>query len=168
MIRLEEYLAVLLAAIGIAIGGWFALEHYGTKHYDAGYAAAVEAGVKLGQADADRNRAVESDLRERLRLADDQSFKKEKEYATNLEAAQRRVRAGTDRLYCPAANPVQPAAAPGDRPAAPGPAPDDARKAVVPETAADLLGIAADAAGLVRKYERLQQRFESCIAVNAK
>jgi hypothetical protein len=38
----------------------------------------------------------------------------------------------------------------------------------VPEAAADLLGIAADVAGLVRRYDRLIQRFEACRAVNAK
>jgi hypothetical protein len=37
----------------------------------------------------------------------------------------------------------------------------------VPEAAADVLGIAAGVAGLVRRYERLEQRFDECRAVNA-
>jgi hypothetical protein len=38
----------------------------------------------------------------------------------------------------------------------------------VPEVAADLLGIAADAAGLVRRYAEVVERFDACRAVNAK
>jgi hypothetical protein len=38
----------------------------------------------------------------------------------------------------------------------------------VPEAAADILGDGATVAGLVRKYDRLTERFEKCRAVNAK
>jgi len=36
----------------------------------------------------------------------------------------------------------------------------------VPEVAADILVLAADAAGLVRKYERLTERYDACRALN--
>jgi hypothetical protein len=36
----------------------------------------------------------------------------------------------------------------------------------VPEAAADLLGIAADVAGLVRRYKCVVERFDACRALN--
>lgn len=168
MSPIERLLACTLVLIALATGAWLGLEHYGAAQYQAGHDAAVAAGEKLRQAAAERNRETETELRAELAELDAAAHRKEQEYATNLEAAQRRVRAGTDRLRCPAASPVQPAAAPGDRPAAGGPQPDAERADLVPEAAADLLGIAADAAGLLRKFDRLEQRFEACRALNAK
>lgn len=55
----------------------------------------------------------------------------------------------------------------GDRPAAGGPGADVEGPAIVPDAAADLLGDTAAIAGLVRRYDRVVERFEACRAVNA-
>lgn len=166
MTALERFAGAVLLLVAMLLGAWFGVRHYGAEQYQAGHSAAVAAG----RAELDRqtaaNRKTESDLRADLRAKDAAAFTKEKEYATNLAAAQRRMRAGDDRLRCPGA---VPAAAPAsDRPAAGGPALDSGGPSIVPETAADLLGIAADVGGLVRRYERVVERFEACRAVNEK
>jgi hypothetical protein len=163
---LERLLGWVLVFVTLVCCGWLGLQHYGTEQYEAGRAAAIAAGDKLRQDEAERNRETESDLRARLSAADADAYRKEQEYATNLEAAQRRVRAGVDRLRCPAST-LQPAAQAQDRPAAGGPVPEPERPGIVPETAADLLGIAADVAGLVRKFDRVTERFEACRRVNS-
>lgn len=166
MSALERLAGAALLSIALLIGGWFGIRHYGAEQYRAGHDAAVAAGRAELDRRAAASRKTESDLRAELRDRDAAAFTKEKEYATNLAAAQRRMRAGDDRLRCPGA---VPAAAPAsDRPAAGGPAPDSERPSIVPETAADLLGIAADVGGLVRRYERVVERFEACRAVNEK
>jgi hypothetical protein len=168
MSALERLVAsVSLLAVLIA-GSWLGLMHYGEARYDAGYAAAVAAGKAQHDRDTELARITETDLRAKLAARDADAFKKEQDYATNLDVAQRRVRAGTDRLRCPTASPVQPAAAPGDRPTTIGVAPDGEGPDVMPEAAAAILGDGADVAGLVSRYARLVERFEECRAVNAK
>lgn len=167
MSALERLLASIVALMVLSVAGWFGLQHYGTKHYDAGYAAAVEAGAKLRQAEADRHQREESDLRDKLAAADYQSFEKEQEYAANLANAQRRVLTGTDRLRCHTASAAQRAAPAGDRSATAGPALDRQGAELVPDAAAALLGDGATVAGIVRKFDRLEQRFEECRAMNA-
>jgi hypothetical protein len=168
MTALERLLIGAVVAALLAVGAWRVAMYYGDTRYDAGYDAAVAAGQKQRDREADENRKAESDLRAQLAARDVEAQRKEEKYAESLDAAQRRVRTGTDRLHCPAASPVQPAAAPGDRPAAAGAPADGQGPDVVPEAAADLLGIAADVAGLVRRYDQVVERFENCRAVNAK
>ena len=168
MSRLQILLIGVLVAIALTAGAWVGMDEYGNRRYQAGYDAAVGAGIKQRDLDAAENRKTESDLRAQLAERDADAHRKEQEYVENLEAAQRRVRAGTDRLRCPAASPVQPAATANDRPVAAGPAADGQGTELVPEASADLLGDGATAAGLVRKYDRLTKRFEECRAVNAK
>jgi hypothetical protein len=154
-------LLVLLAAI------WFGVHHYGTERYDAGYAAAVAVGKAQHDRDAVKYQKLESDTREHDAQRDAEAQRKEQEYASNLADAQRRVRAGTDRLRCPA-SPVQPTTTPTDRPVAAIAPADGAGPDLVPEAAADVLGYGAAIASLVSRYERVVERFEECRAVNAK
>jgi hypothetical protein len=165
MTALDRLLIGSILAAALLAGCWVTVTHYGTTRYEAGQAAAVTAGAKLRQAEAERNRQTESSLRAQLAAKDAAAFNKEKEYASNLEAAQRRVRAGTDRLLCPASAVPASTAAP-DRSAAGGVEVESAGPSLMPEAAADLLGVAGDVAGLVRRYERLEQRFEACRALN--
>lgn len=164
---LDRFLTGLAIAAALAVAGWFGLHHYGAERYQAGYNAAVEAGKAQHALDDAKYRKLESDQRAKDAARDAEATRKDQEHAQALADAQRRVRSGTDRLRCPA-SPVQPATAPGDRPAASTPAADGAGPDVVPEVAADLLGIAADAAGLVRRYAEVVERFDACRAVNAK
>jgi hypothetical protein len=164
---LDRFLTGLVIAAALAVAGWFGLHHYGTERYQAGYNAAVDAGKAQHDRDDAAYRKLESGQRAKDAARDAEATRKEQEYASNLADAQRRVHAGTDRLRCPA-NPVQPAATPGDRPVAGTPATDGAGPDVVPEVAADLLGIASDVAGLVRRYDEVVERFNECRAVNAK
>jgi hypothetical protein len=166
--RLQILLVGVLAAIALAVGVWVEIDEYGADQYQRGHDDAVAAGIKQRDREAEENRKVESDLRAQLAERDATAQRKEQEYAENLDAAQRRVHAGTDRLHCPAASPVQPTAAAGDRPVAAGAPADGPGPDLVPETAADLLGIAADVAGLVRRYDQVVERFEACRAVNAR
>jgi hypothetical protein len=167
MIALDRLMigGMLLAAVLIA--GALQIKHYGAERYSAGQAAAVAAGAKLRQVEADRNRKTETDLRAQLDVADKQAHETEKTYEISLEAAQRRVRTGVDSLRCPASA-VPASAAAGDRRAAGGPATDVPGQELVPEAASDLLGDGAAIAGLVRRYERVVERFEACRAVNEK
>ncbi len=160
--RIAAYL--LLAVVAMAACGLYV--HYtAASHYDAGYAAAVAAGTAERDRQADAYRNADAALRADLAARDADAFKKEQDHAKDLAAAQRRVRAGTDSLRCPGA--VSAAAAPATGPAAAEPATDQPGPAIVPETAADILGIGADVAGLVRRYDRLVERFDACRALNA-
>jgi hypothetical protein len=167
MSRLQILLLGVLVTIALAVGAWVEIDEYGNRRFEAGYDAAVAAGVKQHNRDVEENRKTESDLRAQLAERDTEAQRKEQEYAENLDAAQRRVRAGTDRLRCPA-SPVQPAAAASDRPAAAGAPADGPGPVIMPDAAADLLGIAADVAGLVRRYGQVVERFEDCRALNAR
>ena len=164
---LDRFLTGLVIAAALAVAGWFGLHHYGAERYQAGYNAAVEVGKAQHDRDDAAYRKLESDQRTKDAARDAEATRKDQEHAQALADAQRRVRAGTDRLRCPA-SPVQPAAAPGDRPVAGTPTTDGAGPDLVPEVAADLLGIAADVAGLVRRYDEVVERFDECRAVNAK
>jgi hypothetical protein len=165
--RLQILLLGVLVVIALGVGAWLEIDEYGADQYQSGYDAAVAAGIKQRDLDAAENRKTESDLRAQLSERDADAHQKEIKYAQDLADAQRRVRAGTDRLRCPAASPVQPAAAPGDRPTAAGPAADGGGPDLVPEAAAEILGDGAAVAGLVSRYERVIERFEKCRAVNA-
>ena len=172
MTALERRLLGVAVAVLLATGAWLGLQHYGNERYDAGhdagYAAAVDLGKKQRDRDAYLNQRTEDELRSMLAAKDADAHRKEQEYASNLADAQRRVRAGTDRLRCPAADPVQPSAAAEDRPAAGGTSADGGGPDLVPEAAADLLGYGAAIAGLVSRYAEVVERNEACRAVNAR
>jgi hypothetical protein len=167
MNRLDNLLIGVCALLVLVVVCWFSVHHYGAARYDAGYAAAVAAGQAQHDRDAAAALKTQSDLRAKLALQDVIAQQKEIEHAQALADAQRRVRAGTDRLRCPA-SPVQPTATPADRPLAAGPATDGSGPDLVPEAAVEILGDGAAIAGLVSRYERLTKRFEECRAVNAK
>jgi hypothetical protein len=156
----------MLAAAAL-VAGVLELRHYGAERYQAGYQAAVDAGKEARDTAATAALAIESGLRARLLEQDFTALRKEQEYATNLDAAQRRVRAGVDSLRCPSASPVPGAAAAGDRPAAGAPAADGPGPELVPEAAADVLGYGAAIAGLVSRYAEVVERHEACRTVNA-
>ena len=156
---------ILVAAAVFAGMSW--VKHYGDDRYAAGQSAAVAAGKEARDSQAAANLAIESGLRTRLLEQDTAALRKEQDYASDLEAAQRRVRTGADSLRCPAASPVPAGAAPGDRPIASGPALDGQGAELVPDAAAEVLGDGATVAGIVRKFDRLEQRFEACRAVSA-
>jgi len=166
--RAERILAGLIVLAGLLVLGALGLERYCAARYQAGYDAAVAAGKEQYDRDAAAARKTESDLRAQLHARDADAFKKEQDHAASLEAAQRRVRAGIDGLRCPATGPVPGAAAPDDRSVAGGPEADGAGPAIVPETAAEILGDGAAIAGLVRRYARLEQRFDECEALRAR
>ena len=161
-----ERLALQLGACALLVlGAW--LWHADQVHdaREAGRAEVIEAGRKQHALDAAAALATEREQREQNRLKDEAAKRKEQEYAENLADAQRRVRAGDDSLRI-AINAIRATSAPADRPAAGGPAPDEFRAELVPEVAADALGNAAAVAGIVRKFDRLEQRFEACRAMN--
>jgi hypothetical protein len=165
---LDRLLVGALLLAGLLAGGWYALGHYSAARYQAGYDAAVAAGEEARHSAGVAAIAIESGLRAQLLERDASAFKKEQEYASTLEAAQRRVRAGTDRLRCPAAGAVQPATAPDDRPAAGAPTVDGGGSDLVPEAASDVLGYGAAIASLVSRYAEVVEQHEDCRAVNAK
>ena len=167
MNRLDNLLIGACALLALLLACWFGAHRYGTEQYNAGYAAAIAAGKAQHDRDAAAALKTESDLRQTLAEKDAQANQKEIEHAKALADAQRRVRAGTDRLRCPAST-VQGASPAGDRPVAAEPTTDAGGPDLVPETAANVLGYGAAIAGLVRRYERLTERFEECRAVNAK
>jgi hypothetical protein len=164
---LDRLLTAFVIAGALSVAAWFGVHHYGAEHYKEGYAAAIAAGKAQHDRDAAAALKTESDLRAKLAAQDADAKQKEIEHAQALADAQRRVRAGTDRLRCPA-SPIQSTAAPDDRPAAAGLAVDSGGPDLVPEAAADVLGYGAAIAGLVSRYERVVERFEECRAVNAK
>lgn len=160
--------ALMLSALigaGVITGGWLWHRHEVSAARQAGYDAAVMAGEKQRTADAAAALAIERENRELFRIRDEQARQREDTYAQALDDAQRRMRAGTDRLRCPAST-VQPAAAPADGPVASGAAADEPGTPVVPEVAGDILGLAGDTARLVRKYDDLTFRLEACRALN--
>lgn len=168
MSALDRLLLASILAVAALVAGALERHHYGAERYQAGYDAAVAAGKEARDSAAAANLVIESGLRAQLLDRDTQALRKEQEYASNLEAAQRRVRAGADGLRCPAASPVQSASPAGDRPAAAASAADREGPELVSEAAAALLGDAADVAGLVRRYQQVVDRFDACRAVNAK
>ncbi|XYJ11823.1 hypothetical protein ACSUZJ_07480 [Telluria sp. B2] len=158
--------AVILALVLLlAAGFWFC--HYGAEQYQQGYDAAVRDGKEQRERAAEASRKIETHLRAQLRAQDADALEREEEYEANLAAAQRRVRAGVDRLRCPV-GPVPASAVPGDRPAAGGLEADGPGPAIVPEVAGEILGDGAAIAGLVRRYARLEQRFDECEALRAR
>jgi hypothetical protein len=167
MSALERLAAGVLLGVLLVVGAWFGVRHYGAQQQQAGWDAAVAAGEEARAAAALASLAIESGLRARLLEQDTAAFTQERKHAESLEDAQRRVRTGIDRLRCPT-GPVPAAAPAGDRPAAARSATDGEGPAIVPEDAAEILGDGADVARLVRRYERVVERFDACRAVNAK
>lgn len=168
MNRLQVLLLGVLVAIALAVGAWVGVDEYGNNRYEAGYDAAVAAGIKQRDLDAEENRKTESDLRAQLAEREVDAHRKDQEYAHILEAAQRRVLTGTDRLRCPAASTVHLAAAPGDGPVAGASAADGGGSDLMPEAAADVLGHGAAIAGLVSRYAEVVELYDTCRAVNAR
>lgn len=167
MTSIERTFAALIVLVALLVVGWIGVLRYGAEQYDIGYAAAVELGKKARDDQAEIYRKTEDALRAKLADKDATAFTKEKEHAASIEAAQRRMRTGADSLRCPT-RPVPASATPADGPAAGGTAPDERGPEFVPEAAADVLGIAGHIAGLVRRYARLEERFDECQAMNAK
>jgi hypothetical protein len=165
---IDRFLTGLVIATVLAVAGWFGLHHYGAERYQAGYAAAADAGKAQRDREAAENLKIESDLRQTLAARDADATRKDQEHAQALADAQRRVRAGTDRLRCPPASPVQSAAAPTTGPTTSAPATDGGGPDLMPEAAADVLGYGAAIAGLVSRYAEVVERFDECRAVNAK
>jgi hypothetical protein len=164
---LDRFLSGLVIAVALAVAGWFGLHHYGAERYQAGYNNAIDAGKAQHDRDTAAYRKLEEDQRTKDTARDADATRKDQEHAQALADAQRRVRAGTDRLRCPA-NPVQPTAATGDRSTAGTPATDGAGPDLVPEAAAEILGNGAAIASLVSRYAEVVERFDECRAVNAK
>jgi hypothetical protein len=167
MSRFAGPLVGIVLVVLLAVGAWRGIAYYGATRYDAGYGAAIAAGREARDSAAVANVAIESGLRAELLGRDTAVFRKEQEYASNLSDAQRLVRAGDDRLRCPAAGSVQPPAETPDRPVTADTAADGGGPNLVPEAAADVLGYGAAIAGLVRRYDEVVFRYESCRAVNA-
>ena len=167
MTTLQRFATVTLLLVVLLLGAWFGVSHYGAEQRQAGYDAAVAEGKEAREAAAVAALAIESGLRTRLHERDAAALRKEQEHAESLQAAQRRMRAGIDRLRCPA-GPVPAAAPAGDRPTATGTDADGERLEMVPDVAGDILGLAADHQRLLRNYERVVERFEACRVVNAK
>ena len=164
---LERFLVGLLIAAELAVASWLGLHHYGAERYDAGYAAAIATGKAQHDREAAAALKTESDLRAKLAAQDADATRKDQEHAQALADAQRRVRAGTDRLRCPT-NPVQPGTTPAIGSAASTPTTDGAGSDLMPEAAAVVLGYGAAIAGLVSRYNEIVERFDECRAVNAK
>lgn len=161
-----ERLAIQIGACALLVlGAWLWHQSEVSNARQAGYDAAVEAGREQHRIDTAAALKTERESRERQRLKDEAAAKKEQQNDETLAAAQRRVRAGDDSLRI-AIRTIRATAAPTDRPAAGGPAPDGPGESIVPTVAADILGLAADSGRLVRKYERLEARFEECRALN--
>lgn len=162
MSALQILLAKVLGAIAIAACAVFWWNHTISTAEQRGYDRAVEDGRKALDVERARADAAEDTLRNRLAEKDRIAKEKEDEHKTQLEDAQRRARAGRDRLYCPAAGPI-PATTPATGgQAAGGFVPDERGAPIVPEMAAEILGDAAAGASIVRKYDRLVERFEAC------
>ena len=164
MTRAERILGGILVLVCLLLVGYLGVLQYGAARHAAGYADAVADGKSARDSAAASALAIESGLRTQLLARDSDALRKELEHASNLEAAQRRVRAGVDSLRCPA-GPVPTSTASSDRPAAGGSTPDEPGPAIVPEIAAEILGDGAAIAGLVRRYGRLEQRFDECQAL---
>lgn len=158
-------ISALLSA-GLLAGGTAWHLHKVSEARKEGYAAAVTAGEVQRLADADKALQTERNLRNQLSIKDDAARAEKEKHDEDLADAQRRMRAGTDRLRCPAASTVHAVTTAPAGPTAGGPAPDEPGAAVVPEVAADILGLAADTAELVRKYDRVVDRYDACRALN--
>ena len=167
MTTIERTLAALIVLAGLLVVAWLGDLHYGGTRYDAGYAAAVAEGKTARDAAAEIHRITEAALRAQLHARDAAAHRKEQEHAQDLAAAQRRVRAGTDRLRCPA-GPVPAGATPSDRPASAEPGAVGEGPDIVPEVAAEILADGADIARIVRQYDQVVERFDACSSVNAR
>jgi len=164
MTTIERACVALILLSSLAVAGSIGILNYGHAKYDDGFADAIAAGKEQLDFATELARRTEDELRVQLRAQDDMASNKEKEHAESLAAAQRRMLTGVDSLRCPART-VSVATATEHRPAASGPEVDLGRPGLMPTASADLLGVAGDIAGLVRRYERLEQRFDACRAL---
>lgn len=166
MTRVERILFGAIVLVGLVICAWLAVLQFGADKFDAGYAEAIAAGQQRYNFEAELHRQIEADLRTQLAAKDAAAFKREQEHADSLAAAQRRITAGVDRLRCPTTA-VPATATTIDRPAAGGSAANGEGLDIVPAVAVEILGDGADVAGLVRRYQRVLDRFDACQALNA-
>ena len=79
MSRLQILLLGVLVAIAVAVGAWVGVDEYGDNRYRDGYDAAVTAGIKQRDLDAEENRKTESDLRAQLAAREADAYRKEQE-----------------------------------------------------------------------------------------
>jgi len=163
---LEWLMLQLAGAALLVLSAWLWHADKVGDAYKAGQAAAVAAGNAQHAADLAAARKTETGLRLLLATKDELSHNKEILYAENLSAAQRRVVSGADRLRCPGVGSVSNAATAPAGPAAGGLAPDGPGAAIVPEVAGDILSLAADTGRVLRKYQRVVERYEACRALN--
>lgn len=158
--------AIEALVVGAAVAGlYFAARAYCNHREQVGYNNAVADGIEARRAADAANLKREGVLRKKLSASDDLARTKEVEHAQELETAVRRAAAGSSGMRCPA-RPVPAGEAPADRPASQRPPADTERAELVPEAAADLLSIGAGYAGILRKYDRLQDRFNACREMN--
>jgi hypothetical protein len=160
----ELLAAALLGAAALSVG-WIWHENSVAAAYQDGWGAAVTAGEKQRGLDAAAALKNERTLRTQLAEADAAAVNMENENAETLAAAQRRIRAGDDSLRI-AVRTLRASATPPAGPAAGESAPDNLGAAIVPEVAGDILGLAADTGRVLRKYERVVERLDTCIALN--
>lgn len=165
MSALEVLMAKVLAGVVIVIACVWGFNHYVGVVEQRGYDRAVNEGKIALQAEKDRALGVERQLRAQLSKEQRLAAEKETRHAEELAAAQARLRSGADRLLCPKLGKVPGPGPDAGRPAAGGSASDGEGEAIVPEVAAEILGDGATAAGLVRKFQRLERYFATCRAV---
>jgi len=162
---LEVLMAKVLAGVVVVIACTWGFNHYVDSVEQRGYDRAVNEGKIALQAEKDHALSVERQLRAQLSKEQRLAAEKETRHAEELAAAQARLRSGADRLLCPKLGKVSGPGPDAGRPAAGGSAPDVEGEAIVPDVAAEILGDAATAAGLVRKFRRLEGYFATCKAV---
>lgn len=169
MNSLERFTLGVIAALVALAAAWFWHVHAVSAARDAGYKdgyhVAVEKGRIQHEADAAQALRDERSNRERFARLDDAARQERESHAQALSDAQSRLRAGDERLRI-AIHTIRTISPAADRPVAGGPAADDERADIVPEVAAAIVGIAADSAEVVRKYDRLYERFEACRSIN--
>jgi hypothetical protein len=163
---LERYAIGAMAGLLVLFAAWLWHRSEVNAAHERGYSEAVAAAEIERDLAAEESRRKERVWRDAFVERNEKFQHKEQGYETALADAQRRVRAGTDRLYCPASNPVQASTAPADRSIPVPPEGDGAGTPVVPEVAADILGLAAATGKLVRKLDEAEELYNACRALN--
>lgn len=171
MTSLERLALQVVVGLTLCVLAWFWHVHAVSVARQAGDTAGYSRAITAGKAQyaADLAAALKTERETRAKQdADDKRAADERtEREKTLSAAQDRVRTGVDRLRCPATiYPVHAGTAPAAGPVAGGSAVDGPGADLVPAVAVDVLGYAAASQGLVRKYERLTDRYEACRAMN--
>lgn len=152
----------LLAALCAAIGGASYL--LGLKHEQALWAAADALRDQQDNAhllaDTERVRRQEASLNHRLALDAEQRYQENQAHEQELDKLRAAVRAGTERLRCPAA--TLPADAPAHDPGASIGSGEQARSGeLVPATSDDLFRIGGRIAGIVRERNALIDAYQA-------